>query len=73
LELDEVGTELPDSDAAQAMAASLARRLLSDDDECYWSTTEWSLDVRDEAGRSVANLQIRHGDVVEWPPRESTA
>ena len=60
-DLDEVGTELPDIDAAQAAAASLAQRLLLDDAERFWSTTTWSLEVKDETGTTVFALRFREG------------
>ena len=64
-DLDEVGTELPDMDAARAAAASLAHRLLLDDAERCWSTTDWSLEVKDETGRTVFALRFQQGGAVQ--------
>lgn len=60
----EVGTELPDIDAARAAAASLAHRLLLDDAERFWSTAEWSLEVKDETGSTVFALRFQQGAAV---------
>jgi hypothetical protein len=63
--VDEFGTELPDIDAARAVAASLAHRLLFDDVERFWSTTDWSIEVRDETGSTLFNLQFQQGVAVQ--------
>lgn len=62
--MDKVGTDLPDSDAARAAAASLAHRLLFDDVERFWSTTDWSLEVKDETGSTLFILQFQQGVAV---------
>ena len=64
-DLDEVGTELPDVDAARAAAASLAHRLLLDDAEEFWRTADWSLEVKDETGRTVFALRFQQGVAVQ--------
>ena len=63
--VDEVGTELPDIDAARAGAASLAHRLLFDDVERFWSTTNWSIEVKDETGSTLLSLQFQQGVAVQ--------
>jgi hypothetical protein len=63
-ELDEVGTELPDMDAARVAAVSLAHRLLLDDAEQFWNTMDWSLEVKDETGRTVFSLRFQQGAAV---------
>ena len=64
-ELDEVGTELPDVDAARAAAVSLAHRLLLDDGEQFWRTAAWSLEVSDEKGQTVFALRFQQGVAVQ--------
>ena len=63
-DLDEVGTELPDLAGARVAAHSLAHRLLLDDDEKFWRTTDWLLEVKDETGRTVFTLRFRQGVAV---------
>jgi hypothetical protein len=52
-------------DSARAAAASLAHRLLVDDTEQVWSTTDWSLEVKDDTGRTVFSLRFQQGVAVQ--------
>jgi len=54
---DLVGTELPDICAAQAEAIRASGGMLRDMGRRFWDGTEWSMEVKDEAGRSLFTLR----------------
>jgi hypothetical protein len=55
---DLVGTELPDISAAQTEAIRASASILRDEGDRFWDGTEWSMEVKDEMGRSLFTLRF---------------
>ena len=56
--MDEVGTVLPDLEAARAAAVNLMRAVLNEDPERHWAGEEWRVVVHDGAGRELVTLSF---------------
>ncbi len=55
---DLIGTELPDIYAAQAEAIHASADMLREVGARFWDGTEWSMEVKDERGRSLFTLRF---------------
>ncbi|MGC2084272.1 MAG: hypothetical protein WA702_13065 [Bradyrhizobium sp.] len=56
--IDEHGEELPDDEAAWKEATSFAGALIKDIDGEFRPGQEWSLEVTDDAGKSLYQIHI---------------
>lgn len=56
---DEVGTVLPDDEAARSEAVRASIGLIYELGEVFWRSGEWSMNVVDEIGRHVVRLTFR--------------
>jgi hypothetical protein len=55
---DDVGTELPDEDAARAEAVRSSGEMLRDVGGRFWNSDEWLMSVVDESGAHVCGLRF---------------
>jgi hypothetical protein len=55
---DLVGTELPDTYAAQVEAVRASGGMLRDVGGWFWDGPEWAMEVRDEMGRPLFTLHF---------------
>lgn len=53
---DEIGTELPDHDAARAMAVRASGEAIEELGSDFWSGDGWQMDVTDEEGELLFSL-----------------
>jgi hypothetical protein len=55
---DDDGAVLDDEVAARAQAIATAGAILKDEGEKFWGGTEWRMNVVDEGGQTVCELQF---------------
>ena len=56
--LDQIGTELPNDEAAESAAIVSAGEMLKDLDGDFWKESSWRMEVLDESGALVCQLKM---------------
>jgi hypothetical protein len=55
---DNVGTNFPNDEAAENEAVVLAGEMLKELDGDFWNESNWRLEVLDESGAQVCQLEV---------------